>query len=821
MLEEIETKNCFNKLDVEKLIKLIMTGKAILFAGAGFSMGSVSIIGEKLKLSKDLAKEIDKITDEDTDGDLYEASQNAIDSGKSLELIDLLKKLFLVQDVKEWHLNILKLPWRRFYTTNYDNVIELSGLKNGKSIVPVTIGDDKEKLQNNICLHINGYVENLTTDTLNSSFKLTESSYLHQDTLNNSPWVDVFESDIKRASAVVFIGYSLYDYDIQKLLFKHDVYKDKVYFITSNKSCEKIKREKEYGKVINRGIEGFSQLIDEHKDLTKNKQLDEYYYESFKMIKLPEAYREPSHDDIRNFLIFGKNNIDYLTSAIIAPERNRHIIIPSWIEECRYLLLENKYLHISGDLGTGKTIGLKLFEYLLRKEGEVVFFLDTSYGDYEGDIQYIINNFHDVYIFIDNVDENVDVLKYIYEINSPKITCISASRGSIFKYIDDKLLNRVKFYNIDQMNEDDIEQLVSIVENTGASASYSRSALKSKIESDHNHSLPSFLLDFMQSDHISREIKLQISQLDGLANNKYQSTIIALSFLGAVNKKLHFSIIQDMTGNTNIRNAELLNNDVFKMFFQNEGYELEAKSATFLRFILQNYYLDNLKKEEFLKFAKVADDYKQSRNLNDRKLNSVYEDIFKKLMQYYTLSKLFKENNFDAILNYFEKLQIEISWIHREPHYWLQLSLLNLARHRLDIAKDLIDKARRTAENKTYDYDFAHIDTVEARYYIELGLDGKTNMVSCFDYFCTADDLLKKHEASDNKYRQIDKYMQVYNKIIHGISPEKLIIFQGRVQHQLHRIYELEDEKYPGIDKLYLVYNSKTKLEKILHKLKS
>jgi len=820
--KEIETTNCYNQADVEKLIRLILTGKAIVFAGAGFSVGAVSLIGEKLKLSKDLANEIDKLTGKDSDGDLYDASQEAINLGMEIELIDLLKKLFLIKDIEDWHKSILSLPWRRYYTTNYDNVIEFAGSQNGKHIIPVSIEDDKEKLQDDISLHINGHIEMLTENTLNSSFKLTESSYLHQDTLNNSPWIDVFESDIKHASAIVFIGYSIYDYDIKKLLFAHKQYKEKIYFITRDKPCTEIKTEKEYGKVINVGVEGFAKLLEENDSLLQETKNSEYYYESFRKIDLPQEYKDISHDDIRDFLIYGKHDTDYLASAIQFPDRNRYAIIPSWIEECKNLFLNNRYLHITGDLGTGKTVGLKLFSYLLRSQGERVFVLDTSYGDFEGDIQNLIKYNDRTYLFVDNAEENSGILKYIYEINSPKIVCISASRkrlSSEMLNIDEKLINKVQFYNIDEMSKNDMNQLVSIIENIGASASYSTSSLRNKIETKHNNSLPNFLLDFMQSEKIANEIKKLIEELNGLSNRKYQSTIVALCLLGSLNIKPSYSIVQDLSGDTNIRNAELLNNNNFQMFFVNDRNSLEAKSSIFLRYILQNHYLDLIKKEEFLKFSQKADELKQSKNLNDKELNEIYEDIFKKLMQYYTLSKLFTENNFDVILSYFEKLKIEISWLHREPHYWLQLALLNLARHQLSVAKDLIDKARQTAEKKKTKYNFAHIDTTEARYYLEYGLNSSTSASNCFDYFILADDLLKKHEPSDNKYRQIDRYLQIYNKIVHSISDDKLIIFKQRIDYQLKRIYELQDSHYIGIDKLYLVHNSESKLERILHEL--
>ena len=68
------------------------------------------------------------------------------------------------------------------------------------------------------CVHINGYIGNLTESTLNTSFKLSESSYMRPEGFLNSPWYTIFKRDLERASAIIFAGYSLYDIDIKRIL---------------------------------------------------------------------------------------------------------------------------------------------------------------------------------------------------------------------------------------------------------------------------------------------------------------------------------------------------------------------------------------------------------------------------------------------------------------------------------------------------------------------------------------------------------------------------------------------------------------------------
>ena len=71
----------------------------------------------------------------------------------------------------------------------------------------------------NCCIHINGSISSVSEEDLDSKFKLTRTSYVSPDSFVNSPWYYYFKKDLEQSSAVVFIGYSLYDIDIEKLLF--------------------------------------------------------------------------------------------------------------------------------------------------------------------------------------------------------------------------------------------------------------------------------------------------------------------------------------------------------------------------------------------------------------------------------------------------------------------------------------------------------------------------------------------------------------------------------------------------------------------------
>lgn len=823
MVLKIKTE-CFNEYDIQRLLKLIASGKAILFAGAGFSTEAINIQNSEIPIGRILADRIDDLTGEISHQDLLVASENAIDNNFENELIELLKNIFTIKDIKSYHQTIVNLPWRRFYTTNYDFVIRDAGLKNSKRIKCVTTSDSVTENLNekDLCIHINGHIDGLNRETLNSSFKLTDSSYLHSDALNDSPWVDVFQQDLIHASAIIFIGYSLYDYNIKKLLFNFkDEFKNKIYFITREKPCSETKSEQKYGKVINIGVKNFADQIMLAKDvIDEYSQTKDIAYECFKKYTISEELNDISHDMIRDFLIYGKYNKNYIDYAILKSQNNQHLVIPEWIDRFIDLLKNNNFVHLSGDLGFGKSIGIQILASKLVHDGEKVFLLSDKYGDYIGDIENIIKQYkHNIFIFIDNAEQNQEIIRYIYNLNSPNIYLISSSRKNINSVFDENFSSKTKLFSIDKMKDSDINQIIKLIENIGMAKSFSTSGLKSFIQQECDSSLPNFLLAFLNSSTIAAIIKKDFDSLNNIENSKYRDTIIALCLLGVLNRNLSFSTIATLVGNSNIRNHELLTHSVFKNFFTNNYESLESKSPIFATFLLQNYYLDNIKKDVFIRFAIIADAKKKYENLNDKSLNLEYENIFKELVKYVSVSKLFTKDNYDVVLNYFEQIKLELDWLKYDPNYWLQLAILNLARKRFDVAKEEIETARKTAEKKK-DYRFDYIDTVEARYKLELALKSSTSILECYDLFFEADDLLKNIEASDQKYRRINQYIEVFKKINRSVSKEKLKVFLQRIESQLIRIHELEHDNYYGIERLYLVYNCEANLKKIQNEAK-
>lgn len=221
---------------LEHAMQCAISGNAVLFIGAGFSVGAKNVADEHFLAGGDLSKKLCRDLEIGESDDLKNVSNLYIKKKDPESLVSILKKLYTAKEYTEFQKDILLLPWQRIYTTNYDNIIEKIYGDKGVEYSSVTLKDDPRdhSRANRLILHINGSISSLTKEQLFSDFKLTSTSYFTADFVE-SDWNSYFVQDVHSAGAIFFVGYSLYDIDIARILFPEKELKRKTHFITSKR----------------------------------------------------------------------------------------------------------------------------------------------------------------------------------------------------------------------------------------------------------------------------------------------------------------------------------------------------------------------------------------------------------------------------------------------------------------------------------------------------------------------------------------------------------------------------------------------------------
>ena len=169
-------ENLFNN------IASIPSGQSVLFLGAGFSHGIKNISGGKFPSSNELKEKLEQLLDVENSGQDIDALANILIEDEEYDinsLITMLEHNFKIgkNENLEIHEQILKLPWKRIYTVNYDDVVETISGNIGINRKSITLNQRvKDNINKNLIVHLNGSINNLTNSTLLSEFKLSSTN---------------------------------------------------------------------------------------------------------------------------------------------------------------------------------------------------------------------------------------------------------------------------------------------------------------------------------------------------------------------------------------------------------------------------------------------------------------------------------------------------------------------------------------------------------------------------------------------------------------------------------------------------------------------
>ena len=145
-------------MELDAALERALDGEAILFAGAGCSAGAVSIAGKPLWLANEFADHLSVETHLPDKTPLEDCAEAYVEEFGEDALIRLVKQQFTVKEIGIHHRDIGSIPWKRLYTTNYDDVLEEAYRENSRQLVPVTTIDSPYNISkpDTICVHLNG-----------------------------------------------------------------------------------------------------------------------------------------------------------------------------------------------------------------------------------------------------------------------------------------------------------------------------------------------------------------------------------------------------------------------------------------------------------------------------------------------------------------------------------------------------------------------------------------------------------------------------------------------------------------------------------------
>ena len=201
--------------DFAFLRQQFQTGNVVLFAGAGFSVEAVNVLGESPPLGTELARRLAERAKLPYSNEqlsiVFETVRSAIGS-KSLSW--QLRDLFTIESYAPWYKSLRQLVWNRIYTINIDDLFQKLYAGPAEQVLETIVcpaaPEERDQLFGALqCVHLHGHVQRFS-----QGFTFTLDEFARQ-TATVNPWYSTLLDDLFR-HPVVFVGT-----DLQEAPFYH------------------------------------------------------------------------------------------------------------------------------------------------------------------------------------------------------------------------------------------------------------------------------------------------------------------------------------------------------------------------------------------------------------------------------------------------------------------------------------------------------------------------------------------------------------------------------------------------------------------------
>ena len=586
--------------DLQSAISQLHLGRSVLFVGAGFSRDARNILGENMLLGSELAGHLAKELGEDVDTDLETISGLYIDTFGRQKLLDILYQKFRTSEVSDAQMEILSLPWNRIYTTNYDDVIEktLADLKIDFQVVTRTErirAIDKGKMT---CVHLNGHIHSVNEDNFDEEILLTDFQYL-TNSLMQSPWATKFRTDLHTARGVFFVGYSMADFEVSKLLFESGLTGRRVFFIQREHlprpQAAKLER---FGAVHALGLDAFAEKLNEIEPMV-DPSLSEGFLINFTEVAIEDSKIEaPTAEDA--YALFFRGDIrrsclmNDVANGTDLYRASRH----QMLEASEILSGLPSTIFIHSDIGNGKKLFAEELVERALADAKRCFRFEPLSDDLSDDIA-----------FFENLSKSTPILLYVpdyyaYErlvdslrsaLPNAYILTTSSSAARELRSRLPRIAGEGYFeVDLNRLDDSDIEKLDSVIASYGYWGEYAGMSSKSRqqfIREKCGSSLRSVVLTLFDQGAIRKQISEVFSKAKGDSEASFASFVKVLA-LGASGHQPSFAEICEILGVAFANRFVRRDGGWVNEFFEQRRGRQVVKSSIFAQYLLRNFVSD-------------------------------------------------------------------------------------------------------------------------------------------------------------------------------------------------------------------------------------
>ncbi|MEB6663511.1 SIR2 family protein [Achromobacter ruhlandii] len=774
-------------MDIEQAIHYALDGDAILFTGAGFSWGAMNRLGRPLPFGTALAGMLlSEVGYPGKTSPLDKAAGAYLRRKPDTELVKFLIDQFTAQEVSESHEVIAAIPWRRVYTTNYDTVYELARRSKGHKVMSLDAVDEpNEHLhKGNVIVHINGSVDRVSTNRLNNSFKLTTASYA-TDAFMTSPWAFHFRADLRTAKAVIFIGYSMYDLDIRRMIYEEDM-SERCIFVTGPITPDnELEAEdlSDLGLLAPIGVDAFAQQIRNTLAVHVYRE-EELLLNAWTELDRPRnVHTAPADQDVHDFLVYGRDS-DALIAEACAATAGKYSI-PRIQAQKIFQILRNGTgaVVLHGGLGTGKSFIASVAGNLLARAGLPVFRLDGPSDDAMLEAEKILTLPDPKVMIIDGYKRHLDMLRRIVELTGMNCRLLLLERSSSHEIMGDDLDKILKVtpedIDVDTLSTDELQAAVSLLDQHGLwgeRQAWNDRKKFSYLRTDCEAKLPHLLVSILNAVHIKDRYRGILGSTPN--ERELRVVVISIACLTVLNYAPRTELLQELLG-TNVILSKYKRYTELRDIIDISSREIRMKSPVLAQYLLQHVFAAGHVVDVLIILVRMASELRYD--------SGDFRYIHADLMRYANIAQMLPEKErLRAIIKYYESIK-DLPSTKGNPQFWLQYAIGCLTNRNLPRAEIYFKSAYSFARQQE-GYDTFQIDNHYARFLLQKALTDQPLLDAMTQVFDARDIVIRQVRAEQKKYpfRIARGLFDVYDALSPRISPD----MNNQLRGSLAEIYE-------------------------------
>lgn len=706
-------------MTLKHAVQYALDGQALLFLGSGFSYGAKNAAGTSPMTGASLATHlVDLCGFSGEDISLEDAAQEYIRQNGEEDLIRFLQEEYTIKEVTPAHNQIMSLPYIRVYTTNYDQGAEIAYQKTRPDNPPMasaTLSDaPAETIAFPTCVHLNGCITNLTPETLNNEFRLTESSYV-SESLENKSWFRQFIQDLRIAKAIIFVGYSMaYDLDIKRHLSSPEI-KDKLVFIVKPKETRfNIHKIELYGKCYSIGNENFAAEIEVAKaNFTPSLHFD---YSSF--CQHSKAYPVGSVSYSTLIALYCMGHLEESLFEKLPSKESRYLVDRTILERVVDQINENTTnpILITGSLGCGKTVFVRqLIQRLLSENLQIFSFIRYTDRTFD-ELRSICTSSRTkkTVLILESYSQCWRILEQVCQHVGRNLILVLVERSSIYRITTGKLKQlfpHYAFHSLSELDSQEIQQLSSqlvsnnldYIQDVGNSKQRLKT-MDEKIRRDCHGHFSEILLELFQSNDIHTRLEQEFQQA---ATQSSVGKLIAVALFASVsNLRLTLTDLLEFLKLDYVK-LNLEQSHPIQEFFSTDDGQIRVRSSIIARELLYNIQDPSILTNALTTIIHSINDAYQE--------NISYRELLKSILSHANFVPFLTKNpsTADTVIAFYNSVRNTPFCAH-DPLFWEQFASACIDANRFSDAESCLKTAFAKASTIP-GYVPYQVETVQAR----------------------------------------------------------------------------------------------------------